>query len=92
MESINQTLNSNTVYSKLNNLNNSIQYSNSDIARVFSNLADVIPDDGYKGFYVNQLKRLGIDKFVELANKARATSDTPARLFCWYLKNDSIVR
>jgi fatty acid/phospholipid biosynthesis enzyme len=84
-----------TVYSELNKLNYSKQYkqySNAETAKIFSSLSDVIPDDGYTGFYVNQLKRIGKERFVELANKARAGSDTPAILFCWMLKNDGLVR
>lgn len=85
----------NTVYSKLTKVNYSIQYKqyrNRETADLFDCLADVIPDDGYIGFYVNKLKELGAERFVELANKARAGSDTPKVLFCWMLKNNGIVR
>lgn len=88
-------LNSNqysTVYSKVNKFNNCIQYTEAETAAVISNLSDVIPDDGYLGFYVNKLKEIGIDRFLELANKARAASDTPQKLFCWMLKNNNKVR
>lgn len=100
--SVNQVLNThtvNTVNSKINNLNNSIQFnskqykalSNTEITRIFANLHDLIPDDGYTGFYINKLKTLGLDRFMELAQKARAGSDTPQRLFCWMLKNHENV-
>lgn len=81
-----------TVYSELNKYKNSKQYSTKEIHRIFSNLSDVIPDDGYLGFYVNRMKQMGLERFIELANKARAGSDTPAKLFCWMLKNDELVR
>lgn len=95
MENVSSTQRYKTVYSELNKLNYSKQYkqySNAEIARIFSNFSDIIPDDGYTGFYVNQLKRLGIERFTELVNKARATSDTPARLLCWMLKNEELVK
>lgn len=93
MENVNQTVN--TVYSKINKVNNNIQYkqySSSRIQLIFKSLSDLIPDDGYGGFYVNKFKEVGYERFMELAQKARAGSDTPARLFCWMLKNNSIVR
>lgn len=83
-----------TVYSELESKKYSKQYkvlSNAEIARIFSNLADVIPDDGYTGFYVNRLKELGVTRFTELANKARKLNDHPQRLFCWMLKNNKLV-
>lgn len=98
MQSLNSvlqpTLNNKTKQYTVNktNLNNSIQLNSKDITTVLGNLSDVIPDDGYTGFYVNQLKRLGTKKFCELANKARALNDNPARLFCWMLKNNEIVK
>lgn len=94
MDKVSSTDRYKTVYSELNNINYSKQYkqySNAEIARMFSNLVDVIPDDGYTGFYVNRLKELGADRFFELANKARAGSDTPQKLFCWMLKNNHLV-
>lgn len=85
-------------YSNSNNINinNSNSYSKiyttEQILDLLNNLNDVIPSDGYGGFYVNQFRRLGYDRFIELVNKARAGSDTPAKLFCWMLKNDKVVR
>lgn len=79
------------------------QYSNSNLKNlntvtvqlsckeVFSNLSDVIPDDEYMPFYVSRYRLLGIKRFVELANKARAGKN-PKRLFFWMLKNNEIVR
>lgn len=75
--------------SNLNNINN----SNSTVAsNVIRNLSDVIPDDGYYPFYLSKIRQLGEKRFVELANKARAGSDTPAKLFCWMLKNNELVK
>lgn len=71
------------------NLNNSNSTVNS--TTVLRNLSDVIPDDGYYPFYLRKLNHLGYERFMELANKARAGSDTPAKLFCWMLKNNQLV-
>ena len=93
MENINQTVS--TVYSKLNQGNNSIQfkqYSSSRIRSIFNSLSDLIPDDGYGGFYVNRFKDLGYERFMELAQKARAGSDPPAKLFAWMLKHNELVK
>lgn len=93
MENLSET--ANTVYSELKRLNYSKQYkqySHSKTLRIFTSLHDVIPDDGYLGFYVNRLKDLGEERFVALANKARAGSDTPKILFTWMLKNNDIVK
>lgn len=81
-----------------------VQYSNSNLPKVnnsnstveattiIKNLSDIIPDDGYAGFYLNKLKQLGTARFMELAQKARAGSDTPAKLFAWMLKHNEIVK
>lgn len=93
MENINQT--ASTVYSKLTKVNNSIQfkqYSSSRINSIFRSLPDLIPDDGYGGFYVNRFKEIGYERFMELAQKARAGSDTPAKLFAWMLKHNELVK
>lgn len=80
-----------TVYSKLNIYKNSKQYSTEDTRRIFGNLADLIPEDGYEGFYVNKLKELGLERFMELANKARR-GKSPMRLFTWMLTHNQLVR
>lgn len=77
---------SNSKFTKVNNSNSTVSTT------IIKNLSDVIPDDGYTGFYLNKIKELGQERFVELANKARAGSDTPAKLFAWMLKNNDIVR
>lgn len=91
-----QTITNSYSNSNLNNLNNSNSYSKvyttEQILELLNSLDDVIPSDGYGGFYVNQFRRLGYNRFIELVNKARAGSDTPAKLFCWMLKNDKAVR
>lgn len=70
-----------------NKTNSTVLYS-----EVRDNLRDVIPDDGYGPFYAKQFKTLGYHRFIELANKARASSETPARLFCWMLKHETEIR
>lgn len=76
------------------NSNNNLTNSNStvDPTTVLRSLTDVIPDDGYYPFYIRQLNSLGYERFMELVGKARAGSDTPARLFCWMLKHPELVR
>jgi hypothetical protein len=78
-------------YSTVNKINNS-QYSTVDLHKVLSNLSDIIPNDGYAPFYAKRLKVLGYERFMELAAKARAGSDTPQRLFCWMLTNPELVK
>lgn len=86
-------------YSNLTSLNNSTVNSTVEdtcspeyFINLFKNLADVIPDDGYYPFYRAKLEELGAARFVALANKARAGSETPQKLFCWMLKNPALVR
>lgn len=92
VQPLEEIIKSKTQYS--NSSSKELNYSNSTVSikTVFSNLADVIPDDDYKPFYVSRYKQLGYDRFVALANKARASGKDPARLFFWMLKNESIVR
>jgi hypothetical protein len=82
-------------YSKvIKQTNNTVPYSSDSetILEIFQQLGDVIPNDGYYPFYSRYIRQLGTRRFMELANKARAGSDSPARLFCWMLKNNGIVR
>lgn len=94
MESLQSTLRQQYSNSNLTKLNNSNSTVNSTVSckEVFSNLTDVIPDDDYMPFYVSQFKRLGAKRFVELANKARASGKNPMRLFTWMLKNNELVK
>ena len=70
----------------------SLYNSNSTVREIFSNLADVIPEDDYMPFYVSKYSKLGERRFIELANKARAGGKDPKRLFFWMLKNNEIVK
>jgi len=77
-------------YSNSNlNLNNS--NSTVDPKTVLLNLPDLI-HDGYEPFYIQRLNNLGYKRFMELAQKARAGSDTPQKLFSWMLKNNELVK
>lgn len=78
--------------SNINKLNNSNSYSTKQILEILDNLTDVVPKDGYGGYYVNQFRRLGKVRFLELVAKARAGSETPAKLFAWMLKNSEVVK
>jgi hypothetical protein len=84
-----QSLKNTLQYSTVNNITNN---STVQLVSIVNNLSDVIPNDGYYPFYQRELDRLGYKRFIELVNKARAGSDTPAKLFCWMLKNDEVVR
>lgn len=82
-------------YSKIINQDNSIvkySYDSDKIIEILKSMPDVVPDDGYYPYYSAKIRKLGTSRFIELANKARATSDTPARLFSWMLKNNELVR
>lgn len=82
-------------------LKNTVLYSNSSLhlnnsnstvtpKEVLSSITDLV-HEGYEPFYVTKLKELGTARFMELANKARAGSDNPQKLFSWMLKNNEIV-
>ena len=77
---------SNSRFNKLNHSNSTVT-----VEEVFTNLSDLIPDDGYQPFYAKAYKELGYKRFIELANKARAGKNPP-RLFCWMIKNNRIVK
>lgn len=82
-------------YSKTIKQNNSTVkycYDSDKIIESFKNMPDIIPNDGYYPFYSAQVRTLGMNRFMELAQKARAGSDTPARLFAWMLKNNEMVK
>ncbi len=76
-----------------NSNSNSLEHSNSTVnsTTVLRNISDLV-HEGYEPFYLKQLKTLGYRRFMELAGKARAGSDTPQQLFSWMLKNNEIVR
>lgn len=81
-------------YSKIIKQNNSTvpyTYDSTKVIEILRNMPDVIPEDGYYPFYSASIRKIGTKRFIELANKARATSDTPQRLFCWMLKNNELV-
>lgn len=82
----------NTVQYSNSNLNNLTNHSNSTVTTkdVLSSITDLV-HEGYEPFYAKQLRRLGTPRFMELANKARAGSETPQKLFSWMLKNNEIV-
>lgn len=75
-------------YSKLKTLNNS--NSTVEPTTVLDCISDLV-HDGYQPYYIKQIKQLGVERFMELANKARAGSNTPQLLFSWMLKNNKII-
>lgn len=73
--------------------NTTVQYSNKQntITVQYSNLSDII-NEAYIPWYDRKRKQLGDKRFMELANKARAGSDTPKILFRWFLNNPELVK
>jgi hypothetical protein len=61
-------------------------------SEVIECISDLIPNLDYKPWYEKQVRNLGYDRFMELVKKARSTSDTPAVLFKWMLRNNGIVK
>jgi len=88
VESLTKTLEQ---YSNVNLGLNKFNHSNVTVEEVIANLSDVIPDDDYRPFYVSRYNKLGYNRFLELANKARAGKN-PVKLFCWMLRHQEIVR
>lgn len=82
-------------YSNRNSNPKELDYSTSNSTvltqDILKNLADLINPD-YIPWFAKQLRILGYTRFMELANKARAGSDTPKDLFRWMLRNNEIVR
>lgn len=84
-------------------LRDTVQYSNSSQniknnsnstvtpKEVLINISDLV-HEGYEPYYIKCLRQLGTTRFMELANKARAGSDDPQKLFAWMLKNNPIVK
>ncbi len=83
----NSTVNSD---SSLNKFKNS--HSTVTTKEVLSSITDLIADPDYAPWFAKQLKRLGSTRFMELANKARAGSETPQVMFKWMLNNNEIVK
>lgn len=52
---------------------------------------DLIANPSYKPWFAKKAKELGTRKYLELAQKARAGSETPNVLFKWMLLNPEIV-
>lgn len=76
--------------SSLKNLNNSNSTVNQ--TTVLRSFTDLIHNQEYMPFYIRKLNELGVKRFTELANKARAGSNTPAKLFSWMLKHNELVK
>jgi hypothetical protein len=85
-------------YSKKPGINYStVQYSEGKIVTLLRTIPDVVPDDGYDKFYIDQFRALGYERFIYLANRARYCAESrpngdPRRLFCWMLKNPHLVK
>ena len=85
----------NTVQYSNSSSNEPLGYSNSTVPStedVLSSLTDLIINADYNPWYAKQLRKLGYNRFMELANKARAGSESPQTLFKWMLKNNKIVK
>jgi hypothetical protein len=81
-------------YSTVNKTNTdySTVISNNEVVSIFNNSFGDITEPQYYPFYSSRLKELGLKRFTELANLARLSSDTPIRLFNYFLKNPELVR
>lgn len=93
MESIANTLQA-TQYSTVAKASSNYSTVDSTVSsnEVLECLNDLIPNPDYKPWYAKQLRLLGYDRFMEIVQKARAGSDTPAVLFRWMLQNNGIVK
>lgn len=78
--------------SKKQGFSNSHSDSTVSTHEVLDNIYDLIEDPDYTPWFAKQLKALGYTRFMELVNKARKGSDTPAVLFKWMLQNNGIVK
>lgn len=45
-------------------------------------------DDRLSGWYASVIRRIGVDKFVQLAKTAEQEGKNPARYFSWLLKKE----
>ena len=70
---------------------NSTVTKNINYSTVLYSIEDLI-NEGYGPFYAKKLETIGYNRFMELATKARAGSDTPKRLFCWMLNHNELVK
>lgn len=72
-------------------VNNNLNYSTVEATTVLDSLPDLV-HRGYEPFYAKKLEVMGYSRFMELAQKARAASDTPQRLFSWMLKHPELIK
>lgn len=77
-------------YSTVNKQSNysTVQYSGEEI---LNNLPDLI-NEAYLPWYSKKIQLIGGKRFIEIANRARAGSDTPKVLFRWMLNHPELVR
>lgn len=80
--------NSNTavtaVPSKGGDFNQRIDYTINEFAHLTGGTTDRM-----SGWYAGMIRRLGVDKFVQLAKTAEQEGKSPARYFSWLLKNET---
>jgi len=74
-----------------NKYSNSTVNNKNIITVQYSNLTDVLNEE-YLPWYDKRRRELGDKRFIELANKARAGSDTPKILFRWMLVHPELVK
>jgi len=66
--------------------NTSIDNRLKTIDRVLDSYSSLVPD-AYRAWHVNQIKRLGLNKYIELAEKALKYGRNPQALLASMLKN-----
>lgn len=87
MESLNQQIESRKQSIDYRNKTiTSIDNSLKTIDRVLDSYSQLVKPE-YRGWHVNQIKRIGIDKYIELAEKALKYGQKPQSLFSIMLKN-----
>ena len=70
-------------YSNRTNTNNSIDYRSID--RVLDTYPQLVPDS-YRAWHVNQIKRIGVDRYIQLAERATKYGNNPQKLMVSLLK------
>lgn len=92
MEQLSETLKNTVQYSSPQSLKDNSNSTVLSTVQVLSSVTDLIINDDYNPWYAKYVRQLGCSRFMELANKARAGSDTPGVLFKWMLENNQIVK
>lgn len=72
-------------YSDRKSTNNSIAIDNRSIDKVLDTYPQLVPES-YRAWHVNQIKRLGINKYIQLAERATKYGNDPQKLMVSLLR------